>query len=220
MTLKIDNKTFSHLVNKDRIYGTQKSKSLVANTERDPYVLAREAWKNADKLYPHLQFEPTALINKAHSYGRWCNPFFLYDNTKVMFVPIDAEFNKKSTPTFRHHNPHLTCRPSFETISNLNDAHLSSIYNFEISHKRFGKVIFKEPIDIRELVLDEIFVFNDNEVEVNSENTKLSGKLVEIHVRTFPYSITPQAFVEYAKELMYHSKSIGARFIAYERGTY
>jgi hypothetical protein len=179
--------------------------------------------KNIWNAFPSVSEEK---LNKSiQLFGKWCSPFVMADPNRKYPMAIDhfeslTLKSKDKLPFFRNLKMKhvINVYPSIDSMQSMD---LKNVHYFKVLHKRYGKVVFKEPVDVRGLALDEVFMFSNKELDIHSEGTPLSGKKVEIHIfNTFPLSITPKGIDDYKIDLQRHSDSIGAKFVAYEKGTY
>jgi hypothetical protein len=200
---------------------------------------AKEAWSRASLTSPAVPTEHlTKWIQKCGNLDtqlkKWKSPFFCFKGDNYTLMAIDEAYisshkeefeiklDNKLIPRFRNEklNSCVLIYPTLKQLA-LKSQDALKHTTLKIIHRRYGKIVFKEPVDIRNLVIDDVFKFNERGIEINSENTVLSKKRVEIHIfNTYPQSITPEGLNEYKQELIEYSTTMKGAFIAYENGTY
>jgi len=63
-------------------------------------------------------------------------------------------------------NPGYESIPSIDELAKMTDEQLSNVENFTVIRRGFGEVTFLQPVDVRDLNLDEIIVFEPRSIYI------------------------------------------------------
>eukprot|EP01107_Rhizomastix_libera_P015730 TRINITY_DN60_c0_g1_i4.p1 TRINITY_DN60_c0_g1~~TRINITY_DN60_c0_g1_i4.p1 ORF type:complete len:861 (+),score=340.74 TRINITY_DN60_c0_g1_i4:3-2585(+) len=211
-----------------------KNKEKIADTETTRLEAFRQSPNNSRIVEESVNDSMNlSAVNDSRLFGTPIRPDVQESRIELAESMKKPEAQGKGTATpKKQFPPHLSQEfiekgyytiPSIEELSLLPEEQLSKFQNFKIGHKKHGFVEFLEPVDLRNVQLDTVIVFESGSVEIYPEASKLPPKGTGLNVRVrvtlegiLEKKKTKEQFTEFLKST---AASWGAVFINWEPAT-
>jgi len=120
-------------------------------------------------------------------------------------------------PTCKNEDYVLT--PPMSDLEKLTDDQLKSVENFVIEHKKFGKIKFRELVDLTNVDIDVAIVFGDQQIQIYDEEDKKPqpGDKLNTTVECQLYNVRPRKkdVRKFERKLQKHCAQNNLEFVEY-----